>query len=102
MIGDCQTAALVGKDGSIDWFCLPRFDGEACFAALLGGPENGHWQIAPRSRAEATRHYRDGSLVLDTRFETRSGVVSVVDFMPVDQLPIAWPCAPPCLCGERI
>jgi GH15 family glucan-1,4-alpha-glucosidase len=86
MIGDCQTAALVGKDGSIDWLCLPRFDGEACFAALLGGPENGRWQIAPRAKAKATRHYRDGSLVLDTRFETRSGVVSVIDFMPMDQL----------------
>ena len=85
MIGDCQTAALVGRDGSIDWFCLPRFDGEACFAALLGGPENGRWQIAPRGRAEVTRHYRDGSLVLDTRFKTRGGVVSVVDFMPMGQ-----------------
>jgi GH15 family glucan-1,4-alpha-glucosidase len=83
MIGDCRTAALVGRDGSIDWLCLPRFDGEACFAALLGNPEHGRWQIAPKARARVSRHYRDGSLVLDTRFETRSGVVSVVDFMPV-------------------
>lgn len=85
MIGDCRTAALVGKDGSIDWLCLPRFDGDACFAAILGGPEHGRWQIAPKARATVTRHYRDGSLVLDTRFETRSGAVSVVDFMPVGQ-----------------
>jgi GH15 family glucan-1,4-alpha-glucosidase len=85
MIGDCRTAALVGRDGSIDWLCLPRFDGEACFAALLGNPEHGRWQIAPKARASVSRHYRDGSLVLDTRFETRSGVVSVVDFMPMGQ-----------------
>ena len=83
MIGDCRTAALVGRDGSIDWLCLPRFDGEACFAALLGKPEHGRWQVAPKAPAEVTRHYRDGSLVLDTRFETRSGIVSVVDFMPI-------------------
>ena len=83
MIGDCRTAALVGRDGSIDWFCLPRFDGEACFAALLGKPEHGRWKIAPKAPAKVTRHYRDGSLVLDTRFETRSGIVSVVDFMPM-------------------
>ena len=83
MIGDCRTAALVGRDGSIDWFCLPRFDGEACFAALLGKPEHGRWKIAPKAPATVTRHYRDGSLVLDTRFETRSGIVSVVDFMPI-------------------
>jgi len=83
MIGDCRTAALVGRDGSIDWLCLPRFDGGACFAALLGKPEHGRWQIAPKAPAKVTRHYRDGSLVLDTRFETRSGIVSVVDFMPI-------------------
>ncbi|HEY2110682.1 MAG TPA: trehalase-like domain-containing protein, partial [Dongiaceae bacterium] len=83
MIGDCRTAALVGRDGSIDWLCLPRFDGEACFAALLGKPEHGRWKIAPKAPATVTRHYRDGSLVLDTRFETRSGIVSVVDFMPI-------------------
>jgi GH15 family glucan-1,4-alpha-glucosidase len=85
MIGDCRTAALVGRDGSIDWLCLPRFDGDACFAAILGGPENGRWQIAPKAKAEVFRHYRDGGLVLDTRFETRGGAVSVVDFMPMDQ-----------------
>jgi GH15 family glucan-1,4-alpha-glucosidase len=83
MISDCRTAALVGRDGSIDWLCLPRFDGEACFAALLGNPGHGRWLIAPKAHARVSRHYRDGSLVLDTRFETRSGVVSVVDFMPM-------------------
>src|SRR5690349_15100098 len=85
MIGDCRTAALVGRDGSIDWLCLPRFDSGACFAALLGRSEHGHWQIAPRAMAKIQRRYRDGGLVLETRFETRTGVVLLVDFMPVGQ-----------------
>ncbi len=83
LIGDCQTAALVGLDGSIDWLCLPRFDSGACFAALLGGPEHGRWLIAPgRALKRATRAYRDGTLVLDTTFETDDGAVVVTDCMP--------------------
>ena len=72
LIGDCQTAALVGRDGSIDWLCVPRFDSAACFAALLGTPEHGRWLIAPggaQSRA-VRRRYRAGTLVLETEFET--------------------------------
>ena len=70
MIGDCQTAALVSRDGSIDWFCCPRFDSDACFAALLGTPEHGRWSIAPRAPARVTRRYRPNTLVLETHFET--------------------------------
>jgi hypothetical protein len=83
LIGDCETAALVGRDGSIDWLCWPRFDSTACFAAILGGPEQGRWLIAPTdTTARITRRYLDGSLVLVTTFETASGVVELVDFMP--------------------
>jgi GH15 family glucan-1,4-alpha-glucosidase len=83
LIGDLQTAALVGKDGSIDWLCWPRFDADACFAALLGTPENGRWLVAPKDeRARVTRRYRGDSLVLETRFETTEGAVSILDFMP--------------------
>lgn len=84
MIGDGHTAALVGRDGSIDWLCLPRFDSGACFAALLGGPEHGRWLIAPRCGVtDVRRRYRDGSLILETDFETESGAVRVVDCMPL-------------------
>ena len=83
LIGDCQTAALVGKDGSIDWLCLPRFDSPACFAALLGGPENGRWQIAPSVPIRnVERRYRGETLVLETVFETDSGKVALIDLMP--------------------
>ena len=83
MIGDCQTAALVGTDGSIDWLCFPRFDSPACFAALLGGPEHGRWLLAPDEPVLRTsRHYRPDSLVLETTFETADGVATVVDCMP--------------------
>lgn len=82
LIGDCTTAALVGRDGSIDWLCWPRFDSEACFAALLGSRENGRWLIAPRGAAHATRRYRPNTLVLETRFETPDGAATLVDFMP--------------------
>ncbi|MFE7318128.1 glycoside hydrolase family 15 protein [Streptomyces sp. NPDC057555] len=83
LIGDLQTAALVGRDGSIDWLCLPRFDSPACFAALVGGKDNGHWTLAPRSpQARATRGYRGDSLILDTVWETPEGSVRVTDFMP--------------------
>jgi GH15 family glucan-1,4-alpha-glucosidase len=78
-----QTAALVGRDGSIDWLCLPRFDSGACFAALLGRPEHGRWQIAPAGEiVNIRRKYRGDSLVLETEFTTREGVVRVVDCMP--------------------
>jgi GH15 family glucan-1,4-alpha-glucosidase len=84
LIGDCQTAALVGRDGSIDWLSLPRFDSPACFASLLGGPQHGHWTIAPRERPQSVRRaYRDGSLILDTTFETDEGAVTLTDFMPI-------------------
>src|SRR5213075_1610010 len=84
LIGDCHTAALLGRDGSIDWLCLPRFDSGACFAALLGGPENGRWLIAPRDRnAKVTRRYRPGTLILETEFETPEGAVRVTDCMPI-------------------
>ncbi|MET8676202.1 glycoside hydrolase family 15 protein [Streptomyces sp. NPDC004647] len=83
LIGDLQTAALVGRDGSIDWLCLPRFDSAACFAALLGDEDNGHWRIAPVSGTTCThRSYRGETLVLDTVWETATGTVEVTDFMP--------------------
>jgi GH15 family glucan-1,4-alpha-glucosidase len=83
LIGDCQTAALVGKNGSIDWLCLPRFDSGACFAALLGTPDNGRWLIAPEGEVKSVRrHYRDDTLVLETEFETEGGRAAVIDFMP--------------------
>jgi GH15 family glucan-1,4-alpha-glucosidase len=82
LIGDCETAALVGRDGSIDWLCWPRFDSDACFAALLGTPEHGRWLIAPEQVTRATRQYLGDTLILETRFETPDGVVKLVDFMP--------------------
>ncbi|SEM11344.1 glycoside hydrolase family 15 protein [Streptacidiphilus jiangxiensis] len=83
LIGDLQTAALVGRDGSIDWLCLPRFDSPSCFAALLGGDEHGHWRLAPASDGEAPfRSYVGDSLVLQTEWTTSTGSVRVIDFMP--------------------
>jgi GH15 family glucan-1,4-alpha-glucosidase len=82
LIGDCRTAALVGRDGSIDWLCWPRFDSEACFAALLGSREHGRWLIAPQGKAQVTRRYRPNTLVLETHFETPDGAATLVDFMP--------------------
>jgi len=83
LIGDCETAALVGLDGSIDWLCWPRFDSDACFAALLGTPEHGRWLLAPRAAdVKVTRRYREDTLILETRFETEEGSVCVIDFMP--------------------
>ncbi|MCG7206158.1 MULTISPECIES: glycoside hydrolase family 15 protein [Streptomyces] len=83
LIGDEQTAALVGRDGSIDWLCLPRFDSAACFTRLLGDEDNGHWRIAPRGATTCTRRaYRRDTLVLDTEWETADGTVRVTDFMP--------------------
>lgn len=83
LIGDCETAALVGRNGSIDWLCWPRFDSPACFAALLGSPDNGRWLLAPEdASARISRRYRGDTLVLETRFETATGCVAVMDFMP--------------------
>jgi GH15 family glucan-1,4-alpha-glucosidase len=84
LIGDCETAALVARNGSIDWLCWPRFDSDACFAALLGGPEHGRWRIAPTADdARVTRRYLPNTLVLETHFETRDGAVVLIDFMPL-------------------
>jgi GH15 family glucan-1,4-alpha-glucosidase len=86
LIGDCETAALVGRDGSIDWLCWPRFDSDACFAALLGTSEHGRWLVAPTaSELRTTRSYRGDTLILETRFETSEGAVLLVDFMPPRQ-----------------
>jgi GH15 family glucan-1,4-alpha-glucosidase len=82
MIGDCKTAALVGRDGSIDWLCWPRFDSSACFAALLGTSENGRWLLAPERPLGVRRRYRPATLILETEFETETGCATVVDFMP--------------------
>jgi GH15 family glucan-1,4-alpha-glucosidase len=83
LIGDCETAALVARDGSIDWLCWPRFDSPACFAALLGTPDHGRWRIAPAGRVKSvTRRYIDESLVLETCFQTDDGEATLIDFMP--------------------
>src|SRR5258706_16528 len=76
------TGARLGRDGSIDWLCWPRFDSAACFAALLGTREHGRWQIAPLAEYRATRRYRADSLILETDFETAEGAVTLIDFMP--------------------
>jgi GH15 family glucan-1,4-alpha-glucosidase len=84
MIGDCETAALVSRDGSIDWLCWPRFDSDACFAALLGTPDNGRWKIAPRTeKFRVERQYRPDTLILETRFATDEGTALLIDFMPL-------------------
>jgi GH15 family glucan-1,4-alpha-glucosidase len=84
LIGDCHTAALVGKDGSIDWLCLPRYDSASTFGALVGDEDDGRWILHPTdASATATRSYTDASLVLVTRWTTGSGVVEVTDFMPI-------------------
>ena len=84
LIGDCETAALVGSNGSIDWLCCPDFSSPACFAALWGTRRNGRWRIAPKERPhKVTRRYRDHTLILETTFETSSGIVVLTDFMPI-------------------
>jgi GH15 family glucan-1,4-alpha-glucosidase len=83
LIGDFETAALVGRDGSIDWLCWPSFDSDACFAAILGTSGNGRWLIAPEAKINKTsRRYWDETLILETRFETADGIVALIDFMP--------------------
>jgi GH15 family glucan-1,4-alpha-glucosidase len=83
LIGDCQTAALVGRDGSIDWLCWPAFDSDACFAGLLGTHRHGRWLIEPAEQVtKSSRRYWDNTLILETRFETANGVVALIDFMP--------------------
>src|SRR5215471_19227124 len=82
LIGDCQTAALVGRDGSIDWLCWPCFDSDACFAALLGQPSHGRWLIRTSDEpVETSRCYCDDTLVLETTFRTETGRVMLIDFM---------------------
>lgn len=84
LIGDCETAALVGRNGSIDWLCWPRFDSPACFAGLLGDASHGRWLLAPADAAARTsRRYQDGTLILETDWETEGGAVTVLDFMPL-------------------
>ena len=87
MIGDLHSAALVGRDGSIDWLCFPRFDSESCFSRLLGHEQHGFWRIAPvgapASVTAVRRRYRPGTLVLETEFETEDGRIRVTDCMPI-------------------
>src|SRR6201989_45391 len=83
LIGDCETAGLVGRDGSIDWLCWPAFDSDACFAAILGTEKHGRWKIAPADDVtNISRRYLGDTLILETRFETGSGIITIVDFMP--------------------
>ena len=83
MIGDCHSAGLIGRDGSIDWLCWPRFDSAACFAALLGTTDNGRWLIATKDApVSINRRYRPGTLILETEFKTDTGSATVIDFMP--------------------
>jgi GH15 family glucan-1,4-alpha-glucosidase len=83
LLGDCETSALVARNGSVDWLCWPRFDSDACFAALLGSPENGRWVIEPRaSGTRISRRYRENTLILETDIETAEGAVTLLEFMP--------------------
>jgi len=84
LIGDCETAALVGRNGSIDWLCWPNFGSAACFAKLLGSSQNGFWRVAPQQKVvRSVRRYEEHTLILETTHETKEGVVKVIDFMPV-------------------
>src|SRR4028119_1966605 len=82
LVGDRHSAALVGRDGSIDWLCLPRFDAPACFAALLGDVRHGRWLLGPLEEAEVSRRYVGRSSLLETTFTTASGSVTLLDLMP--------------------
>src|SRR5947207_14637789 len=87
LIGDCEAAALVARNGSLDWLCWPRFESDACFAELLGSDDHGHWRIGPRDEtARTTRRYRPNTLILETRFECNEGAVTIVDFMPIAEV----------------
>src|SRR5437763_1821255 len=84
LIGDGETAALVGRDGSIDWLCWPRFDSDACFAALLGTEKHGHWSLTPADPIRGIeRRYRENTLILETDFVTDGGAIRLIDFMPI-------------------
>ena len=84
LIGDCETAALVNRNGAIEWLCWPRFNSGAVFASLLGTADNGHWTIAPvDDTAKIVRRYRGDTLILETDFETPDGAVTLIDFMPL-------------------
>ena len=84
LLGDGETAALVGKDGSIDWLCWPRFDDDACFGALLGANDHGHWSLAPAGDVTGqSRRYQEDTLIMETDFQTADGEVRIIDFMPV-------------------
>src|SRR5882757_1492700 len=86
LIGNTRTAALVGRDGSIDWLCMPRFDSGACFASILGNRDNGRWLIAPSNRPKSIRRrYSDDTLILESEFETEHGAAKVIDFMPISE-----------------
>ncbi len=99
IIGDCETAALIARDGSVDWLCWPRFDAGACFAALLGSPDNGRWLIGAVDPAtRVSRRYRGDTLILETLFETASGAATVTDFMPLRG---ACPCLVRLIEGKR-
>src|SRR3954453_12278816 len=83
LIGDCQTAALVTRNGSIDWLCFPRFDSGACFSALLGTEEHGRWLLTPVGKIHRMqRRYREGTLILETDYDTDDGAVTLIDCMP--------------------
>src|SRR5205809_6181253 len=83
LIGDCESAGLVSRAGSIDWLCWPRFDSGACFAAMLGTPEHGRWLIAAADPdAHVRRRYRENTLILETQVKTATGAATVIDFMP--------------------
>src|SRR5689334_25158568 len=82
IIGDGETAALVSRECSVDWLCWPRFDSAACFAALLGTADHGHWSLAPAGEARSSRRYRQDTLILETTFTTEAGDVEITDFMP--------------------
>ena len=85
LLGNCRTAALVARDGSLDWLCFPRFDAPACFAALLGDSNNGRWKLAPvDGSTRSRRSYRDGTLILETLFTTDTGQALLIDFMPME------------------
>jgi GH15 family glucan-1,4-alpha-glucosidase len=83
LVGDCETAALISRRGSIDWLCWPRFDSGACCAALLGGPKNGHWLMTSVGAATVKRRYRPDTLILETEFTTQQGTAALIDFMPM-------------------